>query len=169
MRRYVLTGGHGVGKSSTILALEQLGEHVVFEAASTVRDVERARRRAFPEDDADFESRVLALHLRREVQVPRTATRVFLDRGAPDHLAYARVGHWSLSAVEASACAAARYELAFLVEPPPDGVPTLSRVEAAFCRRLVHMIVEVYEELAVPLVRVPYAHWMPASSSSWTL
>jgi predicted ATPase len=139
------------------LALEQFGEHVVFEAASSIRAVERAQGLTFPEDDSGFESKALALHLRREAQVPRTAPRVFLDRGAPDHLAYAQVGHWSLTASEVASCTQTGYDLAFLVEPPPDGVSTLNRVEAAFCHRLVYAIEEAYRALRIPIVRVSYA------------
>lgn len=157
MRRFVLTGGHGVGKTSTILALEQMGEHVVFEAASSVRALGRAQGVPFAEDGPDFEATALALHLQRERAIPEAARRLFLDRGAPDHLAYCQVGRWSLSEAEAAACRTARYDAAFLVDPPPGGVPTLGRAETRFCERLVRAIEEVYRQAGTPLVRVPYA------------
>jgi predicted ATPase len=157
VKRYVLTGGHGVGKSSIILALERMGEHVVFEAASSVRALDRAEGRPFPEDNPEFESKALALHLRRERLVSGTVRRLFLDRGAPDHLAYASVGRWPLSDVEIAACTTSLYDLAFLVEPPPGGVPTVDRVEANFCARLVVAIERIYADLGIPVVRVPYA------------
>lgn len=156
MKRYVLTGGHGVGKSSVIAALELRGEYVVYEAAATIRCLGRARGQPFPEDSPDFESRALSLHLRRENQVPATANRVFLDRGAPDHLAYSRTGRWPLTEAEIAACQSARYDLAFLVEPPSSGLPTVGRVEAAFCCQLVAAIEETYAELGIPVVRLPY-------------
>jgi predicted ATPase len=157
MKRYVLTGGHGVGKSSIIASLELRGEHVVHEAAATVRSLGQARGQPFPEDAADFESLALALHLRRESRIPATAHRAFLDRGAPDHLAYSRTGPWLLTRAETAACQSARYEVAFLAEPPSPPPPTVSRVEAAFCRRLVAAIEEGYAELGIPVVRLPYA------------
>jgi predicted ATPase len=156
VKRYVLTGGHGVGKSSIIAALEQRGEHVVHEAAATVRDLARARGEPFPEDSADFESRALSVHLQRESRVAATARRVFLDRGAPDHMAYSRAGSWPLTKTELAACRSARYDLAFLAEPPSSGLPTVGRVEAAFCRRLVAAIEDIYAELGVTVVRLPY-------------
>lgn len=83
MKRYVLTGGHGVGKSSIIAALEQRGEHVVHEAAATVRILGHARGQPFPEDDSSFESSALSLHLQRESRVPATAHRVFSIAALP--------------------------------------------------------------------------------------
>jgi predicted ATPase len=156
MRRFVLTGGHGVGKSSIILALEQAGEHVVFEAASSVRALARAEGRPFAEDSPTFESEALALHLHRERLVPPSTARVFLDRGALDHLAYSQVGRWPLNPGEIAACRSSHYEVAFLVEAPPDGVPTLDRVEARFSQRLAQAIEEVYQAAAIPIIRVPY-------------
>lgn len=152
----MLTGGHGVGKTSIILDLEQMGEYVVFEAASSVRSLSRAHGVPFPEDRPDFEARALALHLQRERAVPGSVRRVFLDRGAPDHLAYGRVGRWPLSPAEQAACRAAQYDAVFLVEPPPDGVPTLTRGEAQFCQRLVPVLEQVYRENGTPCIRVPY-------------
>ncbi|MBI1758780.1 MAG: ATP-binding protein [Actinobacteria bacterium] len=156
MKRFVLTGGHGVGKSSIILALEQAGEHVIFEAAASIRAADRAHGSPFPDDHDDFESRALRLHLRRERLIPGSAQRVFLDRGAPDHLAYAQVGRWTLTAQEEAACRSAHYDAAYLVEPPPDGVPTLGRVEARFCERLVTALERVYRDTGTPIVHVPH-------------
>lgn len=156
MRRFVLTGGHGVGKSSLAAALELRGEHVVHEAAATVRRAGQAYGDPFPEDAPDFESRALALHLLREDRIPASIPRVFLDRGAPDYLAYARTGQWRLSETEISACLAARYDAVFMVEPPASGVPTIGRAEEAFCRRLVAIIEDVYAESGIPAIRVPY-------------
>ncbi|GLZ28226.1 hypothetical protein Lesp02_04160 [Lentzea sp. NBRC 105346] len=157
MKRIVLTGGHGVGKSSLLLVLEERGEHVVFEAARDVRLLARSRGVAFPDDQPDFESRVLARHLSREDNVPTHVRRLFLDRGAPDHLAYATVGRWPLTAAEITACRARRYDLIVLVDGPPQGVPTLDRVEQRFCERLVDALEETYTQLGMRLHRLAWA------------
>jgi predicted ATPase len=156
MKRIVLTGGHGVGKSSLLLALEESGEHVVFEAAGHVRQLDRARGIAFPEDEPNFESRALARHLSREEAVAGRVGRVFFDRGAPDHLAYARVGHWHLGRAETAACRSRRYDLVVLVEPPPHGVANLTRVEAQFCERLVGELERVYAALGMVVRRLTW-------------
>lgn len=156
VKRFLLTGGHGVGKTSILLALEARGQHVVFEAAEAVQRVERARGNAFSDDDADFESRALALHVLREEAVNPVADRVFFDRGAADHLAYSRVGRWPLREAEKQICSEITYDAAFLIEPPPDR-HHLDRVEHAFNQRLVAQVESLYTELGVPLWRIPYA------------
>jgi len=133
VKRFVLTGGHGVGKTSILLALEASGQHVVSEAAGALRRLERAKGNPFPEDAADFESRALGLHLLREEAVTPIAARVFFDRGAADHLAYSRVGRWPLSETEQQICTEIAYDAAFLIEPPLDPrrlVGSFRRVEA---------------------------------------
>ena len=110
----------------------------------------------FPTDDPGFEAKALCLHLAREAAVPSLARRVFFDRGALDHLAYARSGHWELTPAEIRSCTRPRYDLAFLIEPPPAGIPTLSHAEAAFVGQLVAQIEIVYAEAGIPLIRVPY-------------
>jgi predicted ATPase len=156
MRRYVLTGGHGVGKSSILLALEKAGEHVIFEAAASVRALARANGIAFADDSPHFEAETLTLHLQRERGVSPSARRVFLDRGAPDHLAYSRVGRWPLTPDEVAVCTATHYDLAFMIDPPPGGVPTLGQAEQLFCNRLLTAIEAVYAEVGTPVVRVPF-------------
>lgn len=150
MKRIILTGGHGVGKTSTLLALEELGEHVVFEAAAHVRRLGRARGVAFPDDFPGFESSALACHLARECAVGSDVSRVFLDRGAPDHLAYSATGHWQLAEAEIEACRGRRYDHVFLLEGPPGRPSTLDRVEAAFSQRLVAELIRIYTELGMP-------------------
>jgi hypothetical protein len=68
----------------------------------------------------------------------------------------ARIGRWPLAEAEVAACRSARYDLAFLAEPRSSGPPTVGRVEAAFCRRLVAAIEEIYTEVGIPVVRLPY-------------
>lgn len=157
MKQIVLTGGHGVGKTSLLSALEERGEHVVPEAARDVRLLDIASGVAFPEDQLDFESRVLARHLARERAVPTRLKRVFFDRGAPDHLAYATVGRWSLTDADIAACRSRHYQHVFLLDGPPGEPPTIDRVERAFCQRLVCELERVYAELGMPVHRLVWA------------
>jgi predicted ATPase len=155
--RYVLTGGHGTGKSSIIHGLEERGEHVVTEAAAALMALGRARGVAFPDDETCFQSTVIDLQRRREARVPATAGRVFLDRGLPDATAYAAAGHWRLSPADLRWIADARYDRVFHVDPPPDGVPTLTDGESAFCDRLCRELDAAYGALGMPPLHVPYA------------
>jgi predicted ATPase len=154
--RFVLTGGHGVGKSSLIRALEADGETVVYEAAQDVRLLLEAQGVAFPTDRDDFEGLCIALHRQREARARLQAERVFLDRGAPDHLVYAELGRWTLTADEITYCLRARYDAAFLVLPHTPAAPTLTRSERAFSQRLSQALREMYaERLGVVVHEVP--------------
>jgi predicted ATPase len=154
--RFVLTGGHGVGKSSLIRALESHGEAVIYEAAQDVRLRLEAQGVAFPTDRDDFESLCLTLHRQREERVMSGTERVFLDRGAPDHLVYAELGHWILTSQEVDYCLAANYDGVFLVLPHEPLLPTLSRSERTFSRRLSEALHKMYaERLGMVVHEVP--------------
>jgi predicted ATPase len=155
VRRFVLTGGHGVGKSSLIRALEAQGEAVAYEAAQDVRLRLEARGTAFPTDREDFESLCLALHRQREERATTCAERVFLDRGAPDHLVYAELGHWTLTPDEIEYCLASRYDAVFLVLPHQQPT-TLARSEQVFSERLTEALRTMYaEQLGMVVHEVP--------------
>jgi predicted ATPase len=158
MKRYVLTGGHGCGKTSLVLALESEGEFVVREAASDLIRIQRARNVCFPDTEPAFEAAALRLHLRREREIERHSDRkrVFLDRGALDHIAYADVGHWTLSDSEISEARARSYTAVFIIEPfGVEWEAKVGSVEALFSRKLVSRIEELYREAGMPLVTVP--------------
>jgi predicted ATPase len=154
--RYALFGTHGAGKSSIIFALEEIGETVVFEAAPAIRRISEANGDPYPDDKPDFESRVLRLHQLREDRVCPNVSRVFVDRGGPDHLAYSKIGQWPLSDDEISFCLQPRYCAAFLIEPPPLGAPAVSPVEASFSARQVREAEAIYRKIGIPVIRVPY-------------
>lgn len=154
--RFVLTGGHGVGKSSLIRALEARGEAVAYEAAQDVRLRLEAEGVPFPADRDDFESLCLALHRQREERARTWGKRVFLDRGAPDHLVYAELGHWPLSSEEIEYCLAARYGAVFLVLPHERTAATMTKSETVFSERLTRALREMYaERLGMVVHEVP--------------
>jgi predicted ATPase len=87
MKRYVITGGPGCGKSSIISALEVSGETVVPEAAESFIRYQKARGVENPFLDPSFEDNVLKLQLQKEKHAPNSE-RVFFDRGILDAWAY---------------------------------------------------------------------------------
>lgn len=91
MKKYVLTGGPGTGKSSIILALKQKGEYVVREAAEDYIRLRQAQCQKEPWTEPDFQDKVLRLQLQREAKIPSKAKRVFIDRGLADGLAYYQI------------------------------------------------------------------------------
>lgn len=92
MKKYILTGGPGSGKSSIILELEAQGEIVVREAAEDFIRLQQARGIAQPWLLEDFQDRILELQLQREKEIERTGRAgVFIDRGTLDGLAYYQI------------------------------------------------------------------------------
>ncbi|MFA6023342.1 MAG: ATP-binding protein [Candidatus Pacearchaeota archaeon] len=91
-KKIVLTGGPGTGKSSIILALENLGEYTIRESAEDYIKLRQAQGQATPWIEADFQEKILELQLQRESRVPREIERVFIDRGVADGLAYSEAG-----------------------------------------------------------------------------
>lgn len=111
---YVLTGGPGTGKSSIILALEQLGEYVMREAAGDYIKLRQAHGQKTPWTEPDFQDRILDLQLQREARIPKDAKRAFLDRGIHDGLAYAQKGTQTYDRILTEA-QKARYDTVFLI------------------------------------------------------
>jgi predicted ATPase len=100
MKKYVLTGGPGTGKSSIILSLEAKGEYVIREGAEDYIRLRQAAGAKTPWTEPDFQDRILDLQLQREARVPKGATRVFIDRGVADGLAYAKEGTETYKRIE---------------------------------------------------------------------
>lgn len=116
MRRYVLTGAPGAGKSSLIVGLELRGEAVVREAARDLLLFWRACGNPEPMAAPDWEDGVLRLHLQREALVPSGMPRVFLDRGGPDHVVYSDLFGWPLSVDLRELALGTTYDAIFLIE-----------------------------------------------------
>jgi predicted ATPase len=88
MKKYVLTGGPGAGKTTIGLTLEAMGEHYIREAAEDI--IRRQQSCGMPEPwkDPNFQLDILRLQQQRERGVRKDISRVFIDRGTPDGLAY---------------------------------------------------------------------------------
>jgi predicted ATPase len=153
MRRYVLTGGHACGKTSILLALEEKGERVVREAASDIQRLERSRGNSFATDSPDFQNRVLQLHLQRERAVDRWhEDRVFFDRGAHDHLAYARLFHWSVQPELRDQAESRAYDAVFMVEPFGEGWQEIAgRADVRATAALSRTLREIYSGRGIPI------------------
>lgn len=130
MKKYILTGGPGSGKSSIILALEHAGEYTVREAAEDYIRLRQAQGQKEPWKDADFQEQILRLQMQREARIPQDAKRAFLDRGLLDGLAYAEPGTEAYERIEEEA-SKARYDGVFLIE-------TLGQTEKTAVRRENH-------------------------------
>lgn len=92
MRRYILTGAPGAGKTVLLRALERAGHAVVEEAATDVIALAQAEGAAEPWTDPGFIEATVALQAQREARA--TGELVFFDRSPVCALALARfLGH----------------------------------------------------------------------------
>lgn len=91
MKRYVVTGAPGAGKTSIVRSLKQRGWSVVEEAATDVIACEQAEGIDEPWRGADFLDKIVALQRQRQRQSVPTGVRVqFFDRSPFCTLALAR-------------------------------------------------------------------------------
>lgn len=135
VRRYVLTGAPGSGKTALLLALYQRGHAVVAEAATDVIGAEQARGVDAPWEQGGFIDLVVAMQRRRQLApVPVGVTVQVFDRSPLCTLALARFQGRPVSALLADETARIMrdqvyHPLAFLVRP-------LGFVERTAARRI---------------------------------
>lgn len=155
MKKYILTGGPGTGKSAIILALERQGEYIIKEAAEDHIKLRQAQGQPQPWTEPDFQDQILDLQIQREERIPKEAQRVFIDRGAPDGLAYAQPGTEIYKRLLQEA-QTRRYEKVFLIE-------TLGATEKTEVRRENHeeaiklglKLEQIYKSLGYEVIRIP--------------
>lgn len=95
MKRFIMTGAPGSGKTSILRALENLGYAVVEEAATDVAAAQQAQGNSEPWNDPSFIDAIVRLQEhRRQEQVRRGAAVQVHDRSPVCTLALARyLGH----------------------------------------------------------------------------
>jgi predicted ATPase len=156
MKRFVLTGAHGCGKTSILLAMEALGEQIVREAGSDYQRIERARGNPFPSDRIDFAEQIGRMQLDRERRLVIHGARAFLDRALPDTLAYGAAFSWPISAELESLARASRYTAVFVVEPfGAEWEELVDARERADGARLLPQLIAIYRELGHEPIAVP--------------
>jgi len=159
IRRYVLTGAPGAGKTTLIDALRERGHPVVAEAATDVIARRHAAGLHEPWTDDTFLDEVAELQQSRE----RAATGdvIFFDRSPLCTLALARHMSWPVTPALRAAVARAVQTLqaeAFLVRPLGFVVRTAARrITYADSLRFAVIHEDVYAEHGFTLLGVPKA------------
>jgi predicted ATPase len=154
---YVLTGGPGSGKTTTIEYLAARGfkttiehaRHYIQTQMQKGRTVEEVRR-----NQEEFQMGVLDMQIEQEAMLSPQEI-VFLDRALPDALAYYYFLNLPPNEKIVSAIKTYRYRKIFILDLLPL-VQDYARKEDEMAQRKIHdLLIEVYGDLNLPLIHVP--------------
>lgn len=158
---YVITGGPGSGKTTTVNILKDRGYKTTVEGARHYMDTLRANGQDLAsarKRQKEFQLEVLRLQIEQEESLDPNET-VFLDRAIPDALAYYRFLYLPLDTTLTEALAKIHYRKVFILENLPM-INDYARTEGdAEQKRLHDLLNEVYHSLPFPVMHVPV---MPA-------
>lgn len=155
---YVITGGPGSGKSTTIDFLSKKGYYTVPEYARFFIDGELKKGKVLDEikgNPKKFQDKVSKLKIRMEEGLPKNKV-VFLDRGLPDSIAYYRF--WNIEPPEAILeISRNRYRKVFFLEMLPYKKDYARNETEKEALTLEGFIKNVYDQLGYSVVKVPVA------------
>jgi predicted ATPase len=157
---FVISGGPGAGKTTTLAELERLGfRHISEVARQIIQEQVQSGGKALPWAD---QPAYVELMLQRSVdsfqEHVQTSKPAFADRGIPDVLGYTRLIGMPETALIRSACQSYRYApLVFLAPPWSEIYETDSERKQGFAEaeQTYHHIVEVYRECGYETVVLP--------------
>ena len=150
----MITGGPGVGKTTTLLELEKKGHVIIPEAAREIIDQEKEKENGIlPWTNLyEFQKLVLQRQLVRE-QI-YTGQKAFCDRGLIDGFAYCRLG--GIQPPEELRTVSHSYSAIFLLSPLEHYINDAERKEDSNHARKIHeAIARVYQEHGYQLIHIP--------------
>jgi len=157
---YVITGGPGSGKTTTVNLLKERGYITTFEHARHYLDTQRLMGRTIEDvrkHQREFQLGVLDMQIEQESQI-LPEVLVFLDRAIPDALAYYRFLDLPEDEKLTEALRTVSYKKIFILDCL-SLVKDYARTEDEAAQKKIHaLLVEVYESLGFPIVRVPVLH-----------
>ena len=118
--KIVITGGPGTGKTSVIGALEQKGNYCFHEISREVilEAQKRGIEQLFLKDPLLFSQKLLDGRIKQHIQAQKwNSSRVFLDRGVPDVIAYLDYFRTDYPSEFEQACEKYRYDKIFVLPP----------------------------------------------------
>jgi predicted ATPase len=154
---YVITGGPGSGKTTTVNMLKDMGYKTTIEHARHYIDTMRVKGKTVEEirkNQIEFQSGILDMQIEEELS-HATNEIIFLDRAIPDARAYYRFLNIPEDPKLKHALENARYKKIFILDPLPL-VNDYARTEDTAAQKKIHeLITGVYESLGFPVVHVP--------------
>ncbi len=154
-KKYVLTGGPGVGKS-TVLELMDRWIYKISEVATWVIENKKNRSLAPWIDREGFQKKVLETQLQWEREIPKEIKTAFLDRGVIDGIAYYNLDGLKAPKKLIHAAENSGYEKVFLLEPIMKYENTNIRREDVETARKIHQEIEkTYKSFGYNPIRIP--------------
>ncbi len=155
MKKYVITGGPGIGKTTTIELLASRGYSIIPEAARIIIEEEELKKSdILPWKNVQkFQERVTQKQL--ELEEAAHGDIIFLDRGIIDGYGYCKVGGVQIpdSILHNSRD---RYEKVFLLNRLPDYKTDKARLEKEGLASKIHdAVADAYKEFGYDLILVP--------------
>jgi predicted ATPase len=154
---YVITGGPGAGKTTTVNLLSARGYKITIEHARHYIDTQRQNGKTVEEirrNQKEFQLSVLEMQIKQEAGLSPDEL-VFLDRAIPDALAYYRFLHLTEDKQLLKALESVSYKKIFILDCLRL-VKDYARVEDEAAQKTIQqLLIEVYTSLNFPIVRVP--------------
>jgi predicted ATPase len=158
MKKYVLTGGPGIGKTTLIELLASKGFAIVPEASRSIIEEEKIKgSENLPwKNLAGFQALVAKRQLEAEEEAFKGKNEcVFLDRGIVDGKAYSIYGK-TIHEPIIDASALKRYDKIFILDKLPEYKNDAERVEDhAFAQEIHDLLYKTYKDFGYEPILVP--------------
>lgn len=155
MKKYVITGGPGTGKTKVIELLSEHGYTIVPEVSRRLIEEKKRMNDYFsPLDNPKlFQEEVIRRQI--EIETKLTEGNIFLDRGLIDNYGYSIYYNMPVSNL-LEEFGRGRYDMVFLLDPLPSYTQDESRFEDRETALAIHdAIEEGYEEYGYTITKVP--------------
>ena len=163
-KKFVLTGGPCVGKTTILTEIEKYGHITTVESARYVIEQEQEKEKTFdgyqgvfPWTDYDsYHKKITDFQLEIEQSHSHHST-LYMDRSLVDNIAYIQLRGMRPTNEYLSLCESAQYDTIFFLEQLPFYTKDSARTESREEMLEVHnKIFDVYSMMGYDVVRVPF-------------